>query len=384
MLHFCCIHTIDDYLSSLMVLHYIFISAIVIQCAYGLFFFIRVFALFKGQHTAHTGVQGVSVIICAKNEAANLRKNLPAVLSQKYSVDFEVVVVDDASADDTADVLKELAQQYSNLRQVSIIPGEERTLKGKKFALSRGVAAAKYEWLLLTDADCTPESNEWLEQMVTPLCHEKEIVLGYSGYSKHTTLLNAFIRWETLHTFLQYSTYSLAGMPYMAVGRNTACTKGTLEKAQQDPLWNALPSGDDDLMVRVAGNAHNTAVVCYKESFTYSEAKGTWKEWVAQKQRHLSTGKYYKTHIKILQAVYGITHAIAWIGYFALLFYDWKTSFFFMGIRCKGYWLIWSATAGKLREKSLIFLFPLFDLGWMIYNFAFLPYIVFKNKKSWK
>src|SRR6185312_16266737 len=109
---------------------------------------------------------------------------------------------------------------------------DERNLQGKKFALSYGVVYAKNDWLLLTDADCAPTSNRWLEQMVAPLAAGKEIVAGYGGYNKTWGLLNAFIRWETLHTFLQYSAYSLAGKPYMAVGRNLACTKDILLKAQ--------------------------------------------------------------------------------------------------------------------------------------------------------
>src|SRR5579859_1734459 len=101
-----------------MALKYIFITAITIQCAYALFFFIRIFALFKAQRPSKGALQGVSVIICAHNEAKNLEKNLPIVLSQKYETDFEVIVVNDASTDDTANVLKVLEQRYHNLWDV--------------------------------------------------------------------------------------------------------------------------------------------------------------------------------------------------------------------------------------------------------------------------
>jgi glycosyltransferase involved in cell wall biosynthesis len=361
---------------------WIFISAIVVQCAYAVYFFIRIFA--PSRKTPLAEPKGVSVIICAKNEAEQLRKNLPSVLSQKYAGKFEVIVVNDASTDNTAQVLQELEQQYDNLWDVIISPTEERTLQGKKFALSKGVEHASYDWLLLTDADCKPFSDQWLERMITPLGGGKEIAAGYGGYNRAPGILNAFIRWETLHTYLQYRTYAKAGMPYMAVGRNMACTKRVLQKAQQDPLWNALPSGDDDLLVRIAGTAHNTAVVTARAAFTYSDAKATWKEWAAQKQRHLSTGKYYKLHIKWLLSLYGITHAIGWICYFTLLPFHWAAALLLMGIRCKVYWVLWSVMAGKIREKKLIYLFPFFDVGWMIYNFAFFPYIALKNKKTWK
>lgn len=365
------------------VLYWVFISAIVAQCVYAAYFFLRVFALFRSRYTA-TVPKGVSIIICARDEADNLRRNLPAVLAQKYVVDFEVIVVNDASTDGSAEVLQELGQQYERLKQVTIMPGEVRTLKGKKFALARGVAAAKHEWLMLTDADCRPASDEWLAQMVAPLGAGKEIVAGYGGYHTAPGVLNAFIRWETLHTFMQYSTYAMAGLPYMATGRNMACTKTLLLQAQQHEFWNKVPSGDDDMLVRIAGSPHNTAIVCQSSAFTYSYAKADWKSWVTQKQRHLSTGKYYKGHIQLLLGGYALSHALMWLCFLVMLFFYWKTAFILAGIRCKAYWVLWSAAAGRVQEKKLIPLFPFFDPGWAVYNFVFLPYITWKNKQHWK
>jgi len=365
-------------------LYWLFLLAIAVQFSYAFYFFIRIIPVRKAGPLPASELQPVSIIICAKNEASNLKKNLPAILSQKYDGEFEVIVVDDASGDDTGIVLKSLKEKFNNLKEMAISSFEQRSFKGKKYALSKGVAATNYNWLLLTDADCVPASDGWLEAMVAPLGKGKEIVAGYGGYFKTRGLLNAFIRWETLHTFLQYSTYALAGKPYMAVGRNLACTKSILQKAQQSDIWNALPSGDDDLLVRICGNKDNTAVVCDKQAFTYSDTKATWKEWIQQKQRHLSTGKYYKWNIKWLLAAYGCAHAVIWLGFFFLLFSDHRAiAAIIMGLRCIIYWVIWMITAGRLREKGVVYLFPLSDIGWMMYNFAFLPYITWKNKKHW-
>ncbi len=371
------------------VLFWIFILSVIIQCGYAIYFFIRIFSL-PGKEPAIINKQPVSIIICAKNEAQNLKQNLPAILAQRYTNEagkplFEVIVVNDASNDDTEQALKALEMQYDNLWDVAISPTTERTLKGKKFALSKGIAHSSNDWLVLIDADCKPSSNDWLEQMIQPLSKEKEIVAGYGGYYTNKGLLNAFIRWETIHTFLQYSTYALAGRPYMAVGRNMACTKSAIQKAQQSEIWNALPSGDDDLLVNIVANGENMAIVSNKNAFTYSAAKATWKEWAAQKQRHLSTGKYYKESTKALLGSYGLSHAIVWILFFVLLFTNtWHAALYAMLIRCVIYWGIWTITASKLNEKKKIIFFPLFDIGWLIYNFAFSPYIIWKNKKQWK
>lgn len=367
---------------------WLFIIAVAAQCGYALYFFIRVLSL-PVKQTAAIERLPVSIIICAKNEADNLRKNLPLILEQDYHDEhgkpmFEVIVVNDASADATAQVLQEMELRYDNLWDIIIAADALRNLKGKKFALNKGVGLAQYERLALIDADCTPASEHWLEQMVSTLTDGKEIAAGYGGYNKTGSLLNAFIRWETMHSFLQYSTYALAGKPYMAVGRNLACTKDALLKAQKSPVWNALPSGDDDLLVRESGSPSNVAIVCDKNAFTYSDAKKNIKEWIVQKQRHLSTGKYYKTDIKLLLGGYGVSHAIMWLSFLILLFMPclplvWAI----MAGRCVIYWLLWMVTANKLEEKKLFYFFPFFDIGWMIYNFAFLPYITWKNKQHW-
>jgi len=332
--------------------------------------------------------QPVSVIICAKNEARNLETNLPAILSQIYANEagkamYEVIVVNDASDDDTAGVLQQFEQLYDNLWSVHISVDTLRDLKGKKFALSKGVAHATHNWLVFTDADCAPSSAYWLQNMLAPMGAGKSIVAGYGKYNRDGSILNTWIRWETAHTFLQYSSFALAGKPYMAVGRNMACTKDLFMKAQSTPVWNAVPSGDDDLLMSIAATAENTAVVFNKEAFTISPAKNTWAGWLSQKQRHMSTGKYYKTGIKRLLGAYGLSHSLTWLLFLGLLFTSLcKLALILMLLRCLLFWLLMATASQKLNEK-LSFAIPFFDLGWMLYNFVLSPYILFKNKERW-
>jgi len=373
----------------------VFCCCIVLQWGYGLYFFIRIFRVknfFIPQpgHNAPESAVPVTVLICAKNEAPQLKHNLPAVLAQRYTntagkPNYEVVVVDDASTDGTAPVLQALMQQYPHLRVVSVPPDALRDAPGKKFALSRGVQHAAYDHLLLTDADCMPAGTEWLAAMTAPLRQGKEIAAGYGGYERRQgSLLNAVIRWETLHTFLQYSTYAAACLPYMAVGRNLACTKNALLRAMQSPVWRAVPSGDDDLLMRVAADKSNTAVVLAPEAFTISRPQHTWQAWLRQKRRHLSTGKYYRLHIRLLLGIYALSHAGMWLLFFALLFPGHAaTALLLMAARCLLYWASWYAAARRLGEQRLLPLFPLFDFGWMIYNFVLSPYIIWKNKNRW-
>ena len=357
---------------------------------YALYFFSRVFFLPKQSKESDQDKRPVSIIICAKNEARNLENNLPSVLSQLYHDEqgkplFEVIVVNDASNDDTEQVLHKLEQQHHHLWNVTITPDMPRIYKGKKFALHHGVKHASHSLLLLTDADCIPASSNWLGLMTEPLRKGKDIVAGYSGYQPRKGLLNAFIRWETMHTFLQYACYTVAEKPYMAVGRNLACKKEIFLKAQQSEIWNAIQSGDDDLLIRTCAGRNNMTVVSDKDALTFSEAKSNWNEWLHQKQRHVSTGKFYTPEIKFLLGVYACTHALAWLLFFVLVTtpFVWE-AFYLMTIRLIVYWLIWTFTTIKLKENKLLPWIPLCDLGWAVYNFVLSPYIIWQNKKQWK
>lgn len=368
----------------------ILLLSITVRLGYVLYFFGHIFRLPKSEAPVPTPAKFVSVIICARNEAENLRKNLPEILAQRYANEtgkymYEVIVVNDASEDETEVLLSELSAQHAHLRIVSVDKHETRTLPGKKFALGKGVNEAKGELLLFTDADCRPASREWLQKMVAALNTGKEIAVGVGKYETKPGLLNAFVQWETMHSFLQYGTYLMAGKPYMAVGRNLACTKSAYQLAASSDAWNKLPSGDDDLLMAAAATSSNTALVTGAQAFTLSPAKDNWQDWIRQKQRHLSTGKYYRPGIKAWLSVYASAHAAAWVCFLILLFTPtWSVALGAMFCQCMVYWYLWVYTYGVMKEKVSWFLLSLFDLGWMVYNFAFSPYIIFKNKQLWK
>lgn len=370
------------------VLFILFLLCIATQLGYVLYFFMHIFSIAR-KKAPYKPVKPVSVIICAKNEANQLKRNLPSVLQQRYTNEtgnslFEVIVVNDGSTDDTETVLLTLKNKYRNLYTIDVADSEPKTFPGKKNALNKALAKAKYDVLLMTDADCTPASDMWLQLMVQPIHEGKEIVAGYGKYRLSSGWLNSFIRWETVHSFLQLSTYARAGHPYMAVGRNMACTKDMLLKAQTAPQWPALPSGDDDLLVRTAATKTNMATVANPMAFTMTNAKGNLTTYIRQKQRHLSTGKYYKFVVKTLLAKYGLSHALMWVLTILLMFTPlWGEVLIILLLRSLVYWSVWQRTACILKEKKLVRFFPLFDFGWMVYNFVFSPYIIWKNKQQW-
>lgn len=233
----------------------------------------------------------VSVIICAKDEADNLRKFLPFVLQQEYP-DFEVIVINDGSTDETEDLLKELKKTYSNLR-TTFVPVGANNFSTKKLGLTLGIKASKNDLLLFTDADCMPEDKMWIARMVRNFTPETQFVLGYGAYFHKKNLINRLITYDTLFIALQYMGMAAAGKPYMGVGRNLAYRKEVFFQQKGFASTLNLRSGDDDLMVNKACTSRNTRIEIASDSITWSEPEKTFKSWFFQKERHLSVSTFY-------------------------------------------------------------------------------------------
>ncbi|MCB0679003.1 MAG: glycosyltransferase [Saprospiraceae bacterium] len=321
----------------------------------------------------------VSVIICARNEAPRLRERLPAILRQQYS-DFEVLVVDHHSTDDTAAVLAGLAGEYPQLR---ILQAKTEATAGKKEALTQGIAAARHDLLLLTDADCRPASPFWLQRMAAKAGQRTQLVLGYGPYEKRPGLLNAFVRFEAAYTALQYFAFALAGLPYMGVGRNLLYDRSLFRQTGGFAGHTELASGDDDLFVNAVATGSNTRICLQPEAFTWSEPKTTCRDYVRQKRRHLSTAVRYRfVHQLALSMLAGSQMLHYGLAAFCLL------AGIHPGAACSLLLLRWGLLTGlafpltrRLAVADLRFFFPLLDLGLCGYYLYFLPAAFFPKKR---
>ena len=226
---------------------YIFSLVALIQLFYYGWFFSRV-AFFKLKLRSQSQQHAVSVVVCARDEDENLARNLPGLLVQKYPSTHEVIVVNDNSVDDSKYILQELKKTFKSLHIVELTH-EAKLISGKKYPLSVGIREAKYEVLLLTDADCVPASENWIQKMQDGYHNGIEVVIGYGAYHKRPGLLNKLIRFETFHSAMQYLSFALAGVPYMGVGRNLSYKKNLFLRNKGFSSINHIASGDDDLFI---------------------------------------------------------------------------------------------------------------------------------------
>jgi poly-beta-1,6-N-acetyl-D-glucosamine synthase len=365
----------------------IFILSTAVQLFYWLFVFSKLaFHPKQDIPTDLSDTPSVSVVICARNEAHNLRHYLPKILEQDYP-NYEVVLVDDASTDDSATILQELAQRYSHLR---IIKVTEKKMMGKKGALAEGIAAAQHRWLLLTDADCYPLSKNWIKGMIaqTNTSEKSKIVLGYAPYENcDNSFLNKFIRFETVWTATQYFSFAIAGMPYMAVGRNYLYDKKLYESVNGFLTHADHPSGDDDLFVNQVITKKNFSTSLNEQTFMVSRPKTNWNDYFTQKTRHFSTGKrYLLTHQLVLGSVV-LSHFFYFVTLIILIYSDFSTMFVptSMAIRTMVIWTIYGRIINKLHESYLFWYIPLFDVVFALFYLVFAPASILRTSpRKWK
>ena len=354
-----------------------------IQLFYYLFFFLRL-AFYKPKAKNTFQTHPVSVIICSRDEAANLVKNLPGALVQEYRTSHEVIVVNDNSLDESKYILEEFQRTFKQLHVIEL-KQEARFIPGKKYPLSVGIKTAKYEIVLLTDADCVPASEYWIQKMQEMFTDGIEIVLGYGPLHKKKGFFNKLVRWETFHTALQYLSYAESGLAYMGVGRNLSYKKEVFFRHKGFSAHNHVPGGDDDLFINKATTKKNTTVAIDKDAFTLSEPPTSWNQWFRQKNRHYTTSKYYKGIHKFLLGLYAFSLFLFYPLFIVSLFlFDWRIVLGVFGLRLIIQGIVIFKTTRKLNEKDLFPWFVFFDVWMFFYYLIFASALFKKPHQNWK
>ncbi len=321
-------------------------------------------------------IQGVSVIIAVKNGTQQISQNLSEILHQEYP-SFELIIVDDHS--DPVE-RKELEEFISDWPRVKLLTSEG---KGKKNALWTGILNSKFDFILCTDADCTPVSRNWINSMVQ-CSHGRDTVIGYSPYQKLTGWLNYIIRFETVMTGIQYLSWTMKGKPYMAVGRNILYPKSLL--IANDPFSHIrdIPYGDDDLGIQAISDKSEIRVCLDEKSFVISDPTTSWTQWLKQKHRHMSAGHYYKPGLWWQPGLYGI----ALIGHWSLIvfiigsltWWNW-IPVFAIGLLIR--WFNYIQWTQKLGAKDTVAVYPLLEIIYTVYLAVMGTLTIVAKKQTW-
>ena len=246
------------------------------------------------------GLPPVSVVLTAQNDGEWLRANLLYLLEQDYP-DFEVVVVDYLSHDDTKFVLQVLSENYKHLKVVTF-HDDVNGFQGKKYPLSIGIKSAKNDILLLADPDCTPKNMQWLRGMVKGyLNKDTQIVLGFCGLKRTKTLLGVMQQYDNLSYSSHYLGNAIMGHPYTGSGRNLSYRRSFFFKQGAFISHYSVAGGSDDLFVYQNADRKNTAVCIDSDACLSTEPKKTFKQWHLQRLDRVATRSWHSVGSRLLE-----------------------------------------------------------------------------------
>lgn len=242
----------------------------------------------------------VSVVLTARNDASWLKENLVYLLEQDYP-NFEVVVVDYLSHDDTQFVLKLLQDYYPHLK---VVPFKEdvNLFQGKKYPLSIGIKSAKNDILMLADPDCIPKNMQWLRGMVEGYSNKNtQIVLGFCGLKRTKTLLGLMQQYDNLAYSAHYLGNALLGHPYTGSGRNLSYRRKFFFKQGAFIRHYSVAGGSDDLFVYQNANRKNTSVCIDSDACLSTEPRKTFAQWHRLRLERVSTRNWHSLGSRLVE-----------------------------------------------------------------------------------
>lgn len=321
----------------------------------------------------------VSILICIKNEVANLHKNLPSIMSQTYR-NYSVLVADDFSSDNPTEFLNEIDSEKRIIKSFKVT----ENMPGKKAAMSEAIALSEGQLLLLTDADCAPHSEEWVTSMVSAAQEPgKQLVLGYSPYKKADSIVSRWAHFEAWLTAIQYLSYAKKGMPYMGVGRNLLYHRN-LVSPEVFKKYSHLASGDDDLTVMQVATATNTAINLDPNSFVATAAPTSFRDYWNQKTRHFSTATSYQGKSKFLLSLYSFSQILFFVILTYLLFSrELYLALFIYALRMLLLLPVVARLKKKLAGEFSLLCFPIYDLCQVLFYMIFSFAVLFPQKSKW-
>lgn len=364
---------------------------LIVQLIYylGLYNRIHTHNLAVGKDEVHFGreLPPLSVVICARNESENLRRNLPAILKQDYP-DFEVIVINDGSTDESEDLLSELEEEYPNLYH-SFAPDSARYISRKKLALTLGIKASKYDWLVFTEADCTPVSDKWLRRIARNFTPSTDIVLGYSGYERGKGWLHKRVSFDSLFTSLRYLGFALAGKPYMGIGRNLAYRKELFFKVKGFSTHLNMQRGEDDLFINQIANENNTRVETSPDSVIRMQPVERYKDWKEEKVSYMATARFYKGSQRWLLGLETATRLLFYVAclsgiVFGILSFHWLAAglvLLLWIVRYSAQAYVINKTANEMGDnRSYYFTLLVFDIIRPLQSLKFRLYRLYRRK----
>ncbi len=258
--------------------------------------------------TGKSSLLPVTLIISIKNEEQNVSGLIENLRQLNYPKEnLEIILIDDNSSDRTFEMLNSLSKDSPVLR---VLKAENKSLAGKKGALSVGISHAKNSYIMITDADCRPEEY-WLQFAAQKFSEGYDFIFGVAPFYTDDSYANKISCFENLRNSILSFGLAGTGIYYSAAARNFGFKKESFVKIKGYSNTIETLSGDDDLLIREAvKNKLKIGMVTNAGSMVFSSAKKSLTEYFAQRSRHTKTSFYYLPKTKLILGLWHLSNLI--------------------------------------------------------------------------
>jgi cellulose synthase/poly-beta-1,6-N-acetylglucosamine synthase-like glycosyltransferase len=335
----------------------------------------------------------VSVIVAARNEAENIGNLLNCLVRQDYD-NLEIIVVNDRSNDQTASIIEQFCADHPKihlLNVTSFLPG----MPYKKNALAQGIAASKGTILCFTDADCLPPVR-WVSLMVSAFGDGVGLAAGYSPYSATSlqrpaasplvSLLHRFIEYEELKGAIWAAGSIGLNKSWLCTGRSLAYRREVYNEVGGFDKIRESVSGDDDLFIQLVRRetSWDMRYVTSPESFVPTVPPATFADFVRQRTRHFSAGKFFPPQMKAFFFFFHASNLLMLAAFAASFFMDYPRSLIVPYLcKCIVDAILFTRVAPTFRMTSFASSFIVMEMLYVIYNSCVGP-LGFLRKFDWK
>jgi len=344
--------------------------AVLVQC----WFYIRYFSginhqnrrVRRGTISYSEDQPPVSIIICARDKGEVLAKNLPALFDQKYP-EFQIVVVNDASSDETEDILQQFEHRPNFYH--TFVPKGVRSISARKMAMTLGLKAAVYDYVLFMDVAGIPESDVWIATMMRNFDWRGSVVLGFASFKDKKGFRNQLVAYDNLFSTMQWMGLALSGKPYRATSVNLAFKKELFFKNNGFASNLSLRSGDDDLLIGEIATRNNVKIEVSTDSKVEIETRSPWYDWKEKTFSLFPTARQYKFGIKLLLWLENLTRSLCYLLFLYLIVMCWLSgsyAWFLVSAllfltRYAVQLVVVNKSASQLKEPHFYLLLLLFD-----------------------
>lgn len=338
---------------------YVFIAIVIVQ----LFYYLGVFSSFSFSKENENNPKRipVSVIVYARNQAEDVKRLLPNLVNQNYH-DYELVLVDNASSDETLDIFKEYAQMFSNIR-LCRVENNEAFWNNKKYAHTLAIKASKNEYLLFIDAEQNIDNEFWIISMASNFTFNKTIILGPSMYKKAKGFFNKIIRYDSVFSQLHSFSWVNYGAPFSYFSKNLGYKKEEFYKVNGFITHMNNRLGEHEFFINEASLSKNTTYTISKNAFVYLEPITKLNEWQSKKNEDemvlskLNNGTRFKVRFFNASQFLFFLLAIALLS----LQIEWIITTIIICFRYVISWVVVGKSLGKFQQKDLIWMFPILE-----------------------